>query len=226
MDLPDITLIIQWKATCDLCTLWQRFGRAVRDMRLEGKALFLVEPKYFDTTKKTRADAAKERKRKAAQREAGNPHPAKRARTTKGSKPTKQAPEGPVVQPILQEGQAEGSMADVEEESECTSAETNQAMSDTQTRLPEGSTAIPDDTSRAAFEALRRVAYAEVPKTERKRTKWKVDEIEPALDDMINAASRQDIRCFRLPVIVNFAQRKSGRLPKLFSICCSLIYVR
>jgi hypothetical protein len=114
-------------------------------MRLEGKALFLVEPKYFDMTKKTWADAAKERKQKAA---------AKCAQTMKGSKPTKQAPEGPVVQPILQEGQVEGSMADVEEESECTSAETNQAMSDTQTRLPEGSTAIPDDTSRAAFEAL------------------------------------------------------------------------
>src|SRR5882762_6102084 len=55
-------------------------------MRLEGKALFLVEPKYFDMTKKMWADAAKERKRKAAEREVGNPHPAKCARTMKGSK--------------------------------------------------------------------------------------------------------------------------------------------
>jgi hypothetical protein len=44
---------------------------------LEGNALFFVEPKYFDTTKKMQADAAEERKRKAAKWEAGNPHPAK-----------------------------------------------------------------------------------------------------------------------------------------------------
>ena len=28
MDLANIMIIVQWKATCSLCTLWQRFGRA------------------------------------------------------------------------------------------------------------------------------------------------------------------------------------------------------
>jgi hypothetical protein len=144
----------------------------------------------------------------------------------KGSKPTKEAPEGSVVQPILQEGQVEGSMADVEEESVQAPVETNQALSDTQTGHPEGSTAIPDNTSRAAFEVLQQAAYAEVPKTKWKRTKRKVDEIEPALNDMINAASCQEICCFRLPAIVYFAQRKSDRVLKLFGICCSLTRLR
>ncbi|KAJ7683797.1 P-loop containing nucleoside triphosphate hydrolase protein [Mycena rosella] len=27
IDLPNITVVIQWRATCDMCTLWQRFGR-------------------------------------------------------------------------------------------------------------------------------------------------------------------------------------------------------
>jgi hypothetical protein len=62
MDLPDIELIIQWRASCDLCTLWQRFGHAVRDLKLQGRALFLVELKYFDATKKAKVDAAAELK--------------------------------------------------------------------------------------------------------------------------------------------------------------------
>ncbi|KIM36196.1 hypothetical protein M413DRAFT_78603, partial [Hebeloma cylindrosporum] len=55
IDLPDINLVIQWRATCDLCTLWQRFGRAARDFEIEAIALFLVEPMYFDETKEEKA---------------------------------------------------------------------------------------------------------------------------------------------------------------------------
>ena len=84
MDLPDIQLIIQWRASCDLCTLWQRFGRAVCDLKLQGQALFLVESKYFDAAKKAKAVAAAELKRKAVEREAGKAPPKKRARTSKG----------------------------------------------------------------------------------------------------------------------------------------------
>jgi ATP-dependent DNA helicase RecQ len=170
----------------------------------------LVEPKYFDTTKKARVVAAEERKRKAAEREAGNSRPAKRARTENGSRTTKPSPHG-----------VHRSTADPNERSEHAPVEHNQDQSNrvqtghlevpsTITNSQNTTTIIPDDASRAAFEALRRAAYAEVPKTDRKRTKRKVDEIEPALDDMINAASRQEIRCFRLPAIVYFAQRKNG----------------
>ena len=173
--------------------------------------MFLVEPKYFDTTKKTRVVAAEERKRKAAEREAGNSRPAKRARTENGSRTTKPSPRG-----------VHRSMADPNE-SEHAPAEHNQDWSNrgqtghlevpsTITNSQNTTTIIPDDASKAVFEALRRAAYAELPKTNRKRTKRKVDEIEPALDDMINAASRQEIRCFRLPVIVYFAQRKNSLL--------------
>jgi len=174
----------------------------VRDLKLEGKALFLVEPKYFDTTKKARADAAEERKRKAAERAAGNLRPAKRTRTAKGSQTTRL-------------------ITEVNERDERAPAETDQGSSHTQAVLPTGPcTTIPstsstapgtsNDTLRAVFEALRCAVYAEIPKAERKRTKRNVDEIEPALDDMINAGSRKDVGCFRLPVIVYFAQRKNG----------------
>ncbi|KAJ7309422.1 P-loop containing nucleoside triphosphate hydrolase protein [Mycena albidolilacea] len=48
LDLPDILLVIQWRSTCDMCTLWQRLGRAARALHLTARGLFLVEPKRFD----------------------------------------------------------------------------------------------------------------------------------------------------------------------------------
>ncbi|KAA1480151.1 hypothetical protein DENSPDRAFT_759362, partial [Dentipellis sp. KUC8613] len=48
VDLPDIDIVVQWRATCDMRTLWQRFGRAARDPTRTAKALLLAEPKWFD----------------------------------------------------------------------------------------------------------------------------------------------------------------------------------
>ncbi|KAF8214390.1 P-loop containing nucleoside triphosphate hydrolase protein, partial [Mycena galopus ATCC 62051] len=60
LDLPDVLLVIQWKSTCDMCTLWQRLGRAARALNLVAIGLFLVEPKRFDANiAKAEARAAK-----------------------------------------------------------------------------------------------------------------------------------------------------------------------
>ncbi|KAG1724793.1 hypothetical protein EDB19DRAFT_1644382 [Suillus lakei] len=48
MDIPDISIVVQWKATCKLATLWQRWGHAVRDRRLQGMAVLFAEKDYFD----------------------------------------------------------------------------------------------------------------------------------------------------------------------------------
>jgi superfamily II DNA/RNA helicase len=48
MDLPDIEIVIQWCATPSISTLWQRFGRCVRDPTLEGTAIIFAEKEYFD----------------------------------------------------------------------------------------------------------------------------------------------------------------------------------
>ena len=45
MDVPDIKFIVQYKATCDLCTLWQCFGRAARAVDLEATVILLFEDK-------------------------------------------------------------------------------------------------------------------------------------------------------------------------------------
>ncbi|KAJ6570750.1 hypothetical protein B0H10DRAFT_2107469 [Mycena sp. CBHHK59/15] len=73
LDLPDVLLVIQWRSTCDMCTLWKRIGRAARALHL---TVFLVEPKRFDANIAKaearvlkRSEATKKRKLAAADAE-------------------------------------------------------------------------------------------------------------------------------------------------------------
>ena len=52
MDIPDIKLVVQWRATCTLSMQWQRFGCAGRDKKTQATAIFLVEKEHFDDEKK------------------------------------------------------------------------------------------------------------------------------------------------------------------------------
>ncbi|KIJ14138.1 hypothetical protein PAXINDRAFT_79802, partial [Paxillus involutus ATCC 200175] len=61
MDVPGISLVVQWRATCKVAALWQRFGRAVREKALTGTALLFAEKEYFDDEKAVKA-ARKARK--------------------------------------------------------------------------------------------------------------------------------------------------------------------
>jgi len=51
LDIPDILIVIQWRVTCNMETLWQRFGRAARDPNLEAVAILFAETKHFDRVK-------------------------------------------------------------------------------------------------------------------------------------------------------------------------------
>ncbi|KAF8185802.1 P-loop containing nucleoside triphosphate hydrolase protein [Mycena galopus ATCC 62051] len=100
LDLPDVLLVIQWKSTCDMCTLWQRLARAARALNLVAIGLFLVEPKCFDANiAKAEARAAKRaaasKKRKQPE-DMGEDSPAKRAA---GSAPDE--PDIPVPREII-----------------------------------------------------------------------------------------------------------------------------
>ncbi|KLO16401.1 P-loop containing nucleoside triphosphate hydrolase protein [Schizopora paradoxa] len=77
VDIPDIELIIQWRTTCDMDTLQQRFGRAARSPDKEARAILLVDPKYTDEEKKAKEERKRKRKRKNAKEKSSN----KRQRT-------------------------------------------------------------------------------------------------------------------------------------------------
>ena len=73
--------------TCDLNTLWQRFGRAVRDLSQRGVAIFIVEPKYFDEEKQKAVERAeKSKENKVAQKRKATEDAAE-SRTTKIARP-------------------------------------------------------------------------------------------------------------------------------------------
>ncbi|KAF6751554.1 hypothetical protein DFP72DRAFT_764684, partial [Ephemerocybe angulata] len=48
MDLPDVKIVVQYKASCDLSTLWQRFGRGARAQGADAVGILLVEKKDTD----------------------------------------------------------------------------------------------------------------------------------------------------------------------------------
>ena len=91
MDIPDIQLVVQYKATCNLCTLWQRFGRAARGAEWEATAILIVEKKNTAEDRLLKAKRAAERKGK--NKEA--------IRTGKRRKPTDKLPLPPSKRPAL-----------------------------------------------------------------------------------------------------------------------------
>jgi superfamily II DNA helicase RecQ len=64
VDLRGIEIIVQWKASCNMATLWQRFGRGARGPGEEAFVILLVEKKYTDVDRQAK-EAAALKKRKA-----------------------------------------------------------------------------------------------------------------------------------------------------------------
>lgn len=59
MDLPNIEIVVQWKASnLDLNTLVQRFGRGGRNLRKQALCLLLVEPDFTDKERRNKAAKA------------------------------------------------------------------------------------------------------------------------------------------------------------------------
>ncbi|KAF9220080.1 hypothetical protein BS17DRAFT_682785, partial [Gyrodon lividus] len=55
MDVPDIVLILQWRATYKLATLWQHFGHAAQNKEITGTVLLLMEKDHFDDEQAAKA---------------------------------------------------------------------------------------------------------------------------------------------------------------------------
>lgn len=62
MDLPDVRISVQWRATCDMCDLWQRFGRVARTTGEEGTGILFYEKAHLDATRAQKKATAEKRK--------------------------------------------------------------------------------------------------------------------------------------------------------------------
>jgi superfamily II DNA/RNA helicase len=71
MDLPDIMTVIQWGATCSISTLWQWFGRCVRDPSLQGTAVLFATKDNFDPERQKKVDRTEKRQATATLKKQG-----------------------------------------------------------------------------------------------------------------------------------------------------------
>ncbi|KAJ7599755.1 P-loop containing nucleoside triphosphate hydrolase protein [Mycena floridula] len=70
LDLPDVEIVVQWRVPPDMCTLWQRFGRAGRAEGSQAVAILFAERSCYDDEREKAAERAVKRKKKPG----GKPH--------------------------------------------------------------------------------------------------------------------------------------------------------
>ncbi|CDO76692.1 hypothetical protein BN946_scf184975.g1 [Trametes cinnabarina] len=216
VDIPDIEIVIQWRPTCDLNTLWQRFGRAARDPSKEALAVLLVDAKYFDEEKEA-ARKRVEKRREAAIARAERTESGKRARGDEG---------------VQQEQQPGGSRKRARPEESRASRDSPRGESggkDTRTVSKQAS-----ETSRLTEYETLRVSYRtghqklEANAGGGKKARRADDDgsnvaLDMEMDCLVNAATRV-FRCYRKPITAFY---ENDRLSKAISSfrerCPSLI---
>lgn len=208
MDVPDIQFVGQWRATCKVAVLWQRFGRAARNKALTGTAILFAEKEYFDEERVAkdarRRQREETRKRKASAKSSTVSLPqAKRIRQTETSSSIALKDSLGSNHPGLQKGsenveedESDGEESDNEEN---TLPSTGHHLS--------GLT----DLRNAMAEAVR--GTRELNRLQKRRKR----ELEPAMDYLINAENRAGIECRRKVFDVCFENHAAGE--KVFFEC-------
>ncbi|KAJ3476192.1 hypothetical protein NLI96_g11327 [Meripilus lineatus] len=188
IDIADIEIVVQWRMTCDLNTLWQRFGRAARGMGSIGIAILLVEAKFFDDEKVKAAERMAKRAEKASEKVAekekrkrkrggDTEESRKRARTSREGTQENTDPtvEEPVEEAVL-------SIEEPVEEAVLSTCE--------QLRVEYRARTVTVQSARL----LRARPQKKGPKPE---------DLAPELDNLINADCRS-FRCFRVPIMAYY----------------------
>lgn len=182
MDLPDIEVIVQYKTTCDLCALWQRFGRAARGEGKEATAILLVEKKDTEDERKSKAERAAKRKEKK-----------KEGIGTKRGLPKNQLPRKRIALSEHAPSQPNQNQGDGGEE------ENSESSSEEELDIVEE---LDENEERRAHYARRDQPESTAFKA--KRTPLVVGS---ALDDFINAAGR--VKCRRVVLMLYFGNDKT-----------------
>ncbi|KAJ3476844.1 hypothetical protein NLI96_g10880 [Meripilus lineatus] len=181
IDLADIEIIVQWRATCDLNALWQRFGRAARAFGSHGLAIFLVESKHFDETKRRASENAKAAENRALQKEREK-QTAKRKSKAADKGPNKRArTEAPLPIPSTS---AQSSVAP--------NSSRGLAASRSLTRFEELRVAFRQGASKRAREA----------RVSARKAETRSEDVDPSMDAFINAGDQsRGIMCYRAPIM-------------------------
>lgn len=188
MDLPDVDIVVQWKATCNMCDLWQRFGRAARAPGMEATGILFVEKAHLDDARELKKTNAEAKKRKAI--DDGN-RPAKRSAVM-------------------------GSSSNVVDESDLRNVAdrgigiTNPSQEAQDLEIAER------EAHRVA--AYNRRPQGKIAGIKKSKSRVDTVELYGPIDDFVNAATREEVGpCRRQPVKLYFGGkiRPSGERPNL-----------
>lgn len=195
VDISDIEIVVQWRATCNLDTLWQRFGRAARGVGRSGIAIFLVEAKYFDEVKRKATENAQRSMEKSKNQEAAK-QTAKRKKGTHDNVANKKARTGSV-----EEAQASSTVL----QSQPGSSNSNGEEGDGELTVFEKLRVEFGYASKKKKKAARVKSYA------KEKTK-EDEEVDPAIDAVINAGEEaREIGCYRAPIMAFYENDIIGK---------------
>ncbi|OJT09442.1 hypothetical protein TRAPUB_13660 [Trametes pubescens] len=180
VDIPDVELIVQWKLTCDIDSLWQRIGRAARGPGTEAVAVVLVESKYFDEEKEMAAKRAEKRREKRKEAEVNKAVAAEQRKRKRAEGPGEDGDES-TSRSRLRPDQAAASAA------ESSDAVHNIAVMSECEKL------------RVEYKSSQAAAAKAAAAAAKSKSKKGDIELSPELDNLVNAATRP-FKCYRTPI--------------------------
>jgi len=206
MDISNIRIVAQWKATCSLSTIWQHWGRAARDRGLQGTVILFAEKEYFDDVREEKRQRQEAQKRKATKPLTVQTPASKRQLCNSGT----------IVAGRPQGMPLDGSLLDVEvsgdeDESDLSGGEGKATMTDHTVRVSKA------DGSKGAGKVIGNKEWREMvqltgSKLDRKHPRpWrKRKELDPAMDCLINAHLRAGLHCRRKVFDLHFDNASAG----------------
>ncbi|KAI0674174.1 P-loop containing nucleoside triphosphate hydrolase protein [Trametes maxima] len=187
VDIEDVELVVQWKVTCDLDSLWQRFGRAARGPGREAVAVLLAEPKYFDEERaaaEKRAEARAEKRKEGELKKATAAEQRKRKRA-EGETDETTGDSRPAVRPRVG--------ADSPVTSDSVEPRTSNVSKYEQLQI--------------MYKTSRRETEDTAPKKRKATTESAA--LSPELDSLVNAATRP-FKCYRVPITAYYENDRAG----------------
>ncbi|KAI0689288.1 P-loop containing nucleoside triphosphate hydrolase protein [Cytidiella melzeri] len=171
VDIPDIGFVGQWRATCDMDTLWQRFGRVGCGPGTEGVAVLFAEGKHFDDMKEKAALAA-EAKKKAQEARASEAEKRKRGLNAAGSRKRARTDNSPALPPSTDNNEERNSLAVID------------------------SLSVHEELRVQYRQSL---ADQKQKQSKTKKIAGNTAQLPPGIDNIINAATRP-FNCHRVPI--------------------------
>src|SRR5258705_4355704 len=203
MDISNIHIVGQWRATCNLSTIWQRWGRAARDRNLQGTVVLFAEKDYFDDVREEKCQRQEARKRKAKRPLNTHAPASKRRICTSGN--------GIAAVPVpATRLEGTGGHFDVESSDE----ENEGGLSNVEEQAVAMGTKDAADGSKGAGEVEKESELREMmkSKSDKKPLKtWrKRKELDPAMNFLINAHLRPGFHCRRKVFDLHFNNATAG----------------